>query len=200
MLVNVCLFLASKKKIVYISIYFFYFSFIWCVYFLTVCIPGIMVSHYLSLSLIPFLHQYFQRYEVISVPVIQSARQQKTLPAFNRFLSEAKRKDTSWADIILFHYWWSLLPLYVSLNPLIYPHLHCSTFHFIYVFTQSSPLSFFSPRLFKPETAAGSEFSRGLLTLLPPGKVGLYFTLFHRLPYPGSSSQEISLPVGMSHC
>lgn len=47
-----------------------------------------------SLSLIPLLIHFFQHYEVISVPVIQSEGQQKSLPASNRLLSEAERVQT----------------------------------------------------------------------------------------------------------
>lgn len=56
-------------------------------------IYGILATlHFLSL--IPLLIHFFQHYEVISVPVIQSEGQQKSLPASNRLLSEAERVQT----------------------------------------------------------------------------------------------------------
>lgn len=86
-------------------------------------------SEYSIFGPLSFFIHFSLCYGVISVPVIQSEGQQKSLRDWNRLLSQAKSTDTFSAGITLFHYWQSSFSPFLSLNLLIYPHL-CLYFYF----------------------------------------------------------------------
>lgn len=120
-----------------------------------------------SLSLIPLLIHFFQHYEVISVPVIQSEGQQKSLPASNRLLSEAERVQTP--SVLVSH---SSITDNPFLSLCASKPINLSTSLSLYIsYYLFSLTSFpFLPSLFSPGLQEVHSSHSGLLTLLLPGK------------------------------
>lgn len=77
--------------------------------------PCIIYSIFAPLSFFASLIRFSLHYGVISVPVIQSEGQQKSLGAWNRLLSQAESTDTFSAGITLFHYRQSSFSLFFCL-------------------------------------------------------------------------------------
>lgn len=107
-------------------VYFFFTPFLGPFFFSLVFIYRTLAP----LCFLPSLIRFSLHYGVISVSVIQSEGQQKSLGAWNRLLSQAESTDTFSAGITLFHYWQSSFSPFLSLNLLIYPHLCLCIFYF----------------------------------------------------------------------